>query len=30
MISKFMQFAVEFLTSKKGDPQHTPTVSRVL
>lgn len=30
MISKFMQFAEDFLTSKKGDPQHNPTVRPLL
>ena len=30
MISKFTRFAEEFLTSKKGDPQHNPTVSPCL
>jgi len=26
LTSKFMQFAEEFLTNKKGDPQHNPSV----
>ncbi|MGN6631251.1 MAG: hypothetical protein ACTHKP_03300 [Nitrososphaeraceae archaeon] len=26
LASKFMQFAEEFLTNKKGDPQHNPSV----
>ena len=30
MTSKFMRFAEEFLTSKKGDPRHNPTVSPCL
>lgn len=30
MTSKFMRFAEEFLTSKKGDTQHNPTVSLCL
>ena len=27
LTSKFMQFAEEFLTNKKGDPQHNPSVN---
>ena len=30
LTSKFMQFAEEFLTNKKGDPQHNPTVNSCL
>ena len=26
LTSQFMQFAEEFLTNKKGDPQHNPSV----
>jgi hypothetical protein len=27
LTSKFMQFAEDFLTNKKGDPQHNPTIN---
>jgi hypothetical protein len=30
LTSKFIQFAEEYLTNKKGDPQHKPTVSSCL
>jgi non-catalytic primase subunit PriX-like protein len=30
LTSKFMQFAEEFLTNKKGDPQHNPSVNSCL
>ena len=30
LTSKFMQFAEEFLTNKKGDPQHNPTINSCL
>jgi hypothetical protein len=30
LTSKFMQFAEDFLTNKKGDPQHNPTVNSCL
>ena len=30
LTSKFIQFAEEFLTNKKGDPQHNPTVNSCL
>ena len=30
LTSNFMQFAEEFLTNKKGDPQHNPTVNSCL
>ena len=30
LTSKFMQFAEEFLTNKKGDPQHNPPVNSCL
>jgi hypothetical protein len=28
--SKFMQFAEDFLTNKKGDPQHRPSINSCL
>ena len=30
LTSKFIEFAEEYLTNKKGDPQHNPTVSSCL
>ncbi len=30
LTSRFMQFAEDFLTNKKGDPQHNPTVNSCL
>jgi len=30
LTSKFMQFAEDFLASKKGDPQHNPTINSCL
>jgi hypothetical protein len=30
LTSKFMQFAEDFLTNKKGDPQHHPTINSSL
>jgi Primase X len=30
LTSKFMEFAEDFLTNKKGDPQHNPTVNSCL
>jgi hypothetical protein len=30
LTSKFMQFAEDFLTNKKGDPQHNPTINSCL
>jgi hypothetical protein len=30
LTSKFMQFAEEFLTNKKGDSQHNPTINSCL
>ncbi len=30
LTSKFMQFAEDFLTNKKGDPQHNPSINSCL
>ena len=30
LTSKFMEFAEDFLTNKKGDPQHNPTINSCL
>ena len=30
LTSKFMQFAEDFLTNKRGDPQHRPSINSCL